>query len=265
MKILDQIGRELILDNPPKRVVSLVPSITELLFDLGFDVIGRTKFCVHPKTIEGCEIIGGTKNVNVQRIVSLNPDLILANKEENHAETVDQLSNAGLNVYVSDVSTINESLDLTTILGRITRAEAKAEQINRNTETIFLKVKELRPLKVLYLIWRKPYMVAGVDTFISDVLTKLNFENCIKFSQTNSLRYPEITTEQITDLKPDVLLLSSEPYPFKEMHIEELTEQTGIPSVLVNGESFSWYGSRLSKSIDYLANFSRLLRDEIEY
>ncbi|MCH2214541.1 MAG: helical backbone metal receptor [Flavobacteriales bacterium] len=264
MKILDQVGRELHLKDAPKRVVSLVPSITELLFDLGFEVVGRTKFCVHPKSIEECAIIGGTKNVNINKVVSLNPDLVVANKEENRQEAVDELSRAGLPVYVSDISNVTESLYLTTELGKVGAAENAAKLINENIKNIFQKCREHKSLRILYFIWKKPYMVAGTDTFISDVLTKLNLENCIKSSRTDSLRYPKITTEQISHLKPDVILLSSEPYPFKEIHAKELTKQTGIPVVLVNGECFSWYGSRLSKSLDYLVNFSRLLRDEIE-
>lgn len=261
MQILDQIGRELAFKAPPKRVVSLVPSITELLFDLGFEIIGRTKFCIHPKSIPGCEVVGGTKNVHIEKVFPLNPELVVANKEENLKDTVDQLINSNLKVYVSDVATVQESLEMITALGLLGNFGMKANSITQSISEGFKTIQShQKSLKVLYLIWNKPFMAAGVDTFISDILGKLNLENCISHFDGGGFRYPEISLSQITHLEPDVILLSSEPYPFKEDHVQDIMDRTGIKTVLVDGECFSWYGSRISKSLKYLSAFSRILR-----
>ncbi|MCZ4409456.1 helical backbone metal receptor [Cryomorphaceae bacterium 1068] len=262
MKILDQIGRELQLEKTPHRIVSLVPSITELAYDLGFEVIGKTKFCVHPKSLGTAVNVGGTKNVKVDLVKELEPDLILANKEENTKPTVEKLMEVGLPVFISDVSTIDQSVDLIEKLGEIGRSQANAQDLIEIISKGFKSIPKIEPRpKVLYLIWREPYMAAGTDTYISDLMSHLSLDNVLSDWGEKGLRYPEIAQDQITQLKPDFILLSSEPYPFKESQRKSICSAFGIPTLLVDGECFSWYGSRQAKSIDYLEEFSRLLRN----
>jgi ABC-type Fe3+-hydroxamate transport system substrate-binding protein len=261
MKVLDQLGRELQLGETPRRIVSLVPSITELAYDLGFEVIGKTKFCVHPRSRGGAMIVGGTKNVKTDLVIELDPDLILANKEENTQPKVEKLIEAGLPVFISDVSTINQSIDLIEKLGEIGRCPANAKDLIETISEGFKSIPKIQPRpKVLYLIWREPFMGAGTDTYISDLMSHMSFDNVLCTWGQKGLRYPEMSRVQIAELKPDFILLSSEPYPFKESHRKYVYSTFGIPTLLVDGECFSWYGSRQAKSVDYLKEFSRLLR-----
>lgn len=262
MKILDQAGRELCFDETPIRVVSLVPSITELAHDLGFEVIGKTKFCIHPKNLDSTSIVGGTKNVKVDLVKKLKPDLVFANKEENTKTAVEGLIQAGIPVFISDVSTVTQSLDLINRLGEIGGFTKKAQELVHIISEGFKSISllEKRP-KALYLIWKEPYMAAGTDTYISDLMSHLGIDNVMSTWGERGFRYPEVDSDQIKVLDPDFILLSSEPYPFKEKHRELIYKALGIPTLLVDGESFSWYGSRQAKSIDYLKEFSRLLRN----
>jgi len=261
MKFLDQIGRELAFNEPPVRVVSLVPSITELAFDLGFKVVGKTKFCVHPSGENDATIIGGTKNVNVDLIKNLDPDLVLANKEENTKRTVDQLLTANIPTFVSEVSDVESSLDLIKSLGLIGHFQEKATDLIKEIKSGFASISlPEKTATALYLIWQQPYMAAGTDTYISDVMSHLGIENSLTKWGDNGIRYPKMEPEQIRELYPDVILLSSEPFPFGEKHLKEINAKYSIPVYLVDGESFSWYGSRPAKSLSYLKKISRLLR-----
>lgn len=260
MKILDQVGREIELNEKPSRVVSLVPSITELAFDLGFDVIGKTKFCIHPSGETKARIVGGTKNVNIDLIRELQPDLVLANKEENTKRTVDRLLASDIPVYVSEVSDVKSSLDLIHSMGSLGGFERKASELIKEIKSGFSALASSeKSISALYFIWQEPYMVAGTDTYISDVLAHLGIRNAISDWGNKGKRYPKISSEEIKKLNPDVLLLSSEPYPFGEKHVKGMSETFSSYVRLVDGESFSWYGSRQVKSISYLRKFSRLL------
>jgi ABC-type Fe3+-hydroxamate transport system substrate-binding protein len=241
--VVDQTGRKVSISQFPKRIVSLVPSLTDILHHLALEneTIGITKFCVHPaEWIKEKIIIGGTKNPDVHRILSLQPDLILANKEENNKEDVEQLSNH-FPIWVSDVIHVKDQVALIQQLGEITNRENQAKDLN---DKINLAYQSILPTtnkqKVLYLIWQKPWMAAGQETFINSVLSALGFTNVIR-----QTRYPILTQDEIIHLKPDVVLLSSEPFPFKEKHLVEL--QSLLPQSkikLVDGEIFSWYGPR---------------------
>jgi len=227
------------------RVISLVPSITEALFDLGLtenEIVGRTKFCIHPsEKVKNVAIIGGTKNLNLDKIRSLKPDLILANKEENVKEQVESLmKDFKVNVY--NTETIEDNYYLLKNLGLLFNAEERAQIFNLKIYEILNQSKLKYNVKAAYLIWNNPYMTVGSDTFIHHILTEIGFENIFK----NQTRYPEIKTEDLAEV--DVIMLSSEPFPFKEKHITELKSFYPDKKIMiVDGEAFSWYGTHLAK------------------
>lgn len=250
LKVTDQMGKEVEFSFPPKRVVSLVPSQTELLFDLGLDmeIVGVTWFCIHPDEAKSKSRVGGTKNLKLDKIKALQPDLIIANKEENEKEQVEALARE-FPVWTSDIHDLNGALDMCRQLGKITGKEEEANAIAGRIVDSFKDLPDAKGLRVLYLIWKGPYMSVGHDTFISHMLYKCGFANVMSAES----RYPEVSEQQIKDLAPDLIFLSSEPYPFKEKHIAELQQLCPQSRVqLVDGEMFSWYGSRLLQAADYL-------------
>ncbi len=231
------------------RIISLVPSITETLFDFGLNpdqIVGRTKFCIHPEEkIKSVEMIGGTKNLNIEKIKALKPDLIIGNKEENTKEQVEILMKE-FKVWITDIQNLEDNRNFISELGYILQQQTVAEKINYETEEIFSEFEIENRRKATYLIWKNPYMTVGSDTFIHEIMEKLGFENIFR----NQLRYPAITSDELQNA--DYILLSSEPFPFREKHAEELKKilpETKI--ILVDGEAFSWFGSRPSKSGAY--------------
>lgn len=253
MTFKDQLNRTISLEGSPKRIVSLVPSQTELLFDLGLEeeTVGITKFCIHPASLKTTKkIIGGTKNPAIDQILDLQPDLIIANKEENLKEHVDSLSEK-LPVWVSDVNTIEDSLEMIGLIGELTNKNTESKTLTQNIENELNTINSKGEHSAAYLIWRNPYMTVGGDTFISSVLAKCGIHNI--FAEQN--RYPQTILEEIKQKSPDYLFLSSEPYPFKQNHLEELKHF--LPNIkvrMVDGEMFSWYGSRLLKLAQYWNN-----------
>ena len=250
MLFTDQLDHTIQLDSFPKRIISIVPSQSELLWDLGLrdELCGITKFCVHPKLMyETINRVGGTKTLNLDLIKSLNPDLIIGNKEENEQSQIIELQKY-YPVWMSDIVNLKDSLKMIELLGDLTNTAEKAMQIKNGIELSFLSLKQ-KPKSVLYLIWKNPYMAAGKATFIGDMLAKMGLVNVIK--DPNG-RYPEITIEEIKTLKPDYIFLSSEPFPFNEKHsIDFKKELPNSKPMVVDGELFSWYGSRLLKSAEY--------------
>ncbi len=251
MEVIDQLQRKISLPNIPKRIISLVPSQTELLVDLGLEenLVGVTKFCVHPKYLRKTKtIVGGTKQVKLEKIKALDPDIILCNKEENTQEMVAELEEIAP-VHVSDIVKIEDAFELMNQYGEIFQKEALVgTMVNSVRDKIAVLQEKLRdkPVKkVAYFIWKKPLMVAGKDTFIDELLKLNKFENVFKES-----RYPETTLEELKAKNPDLLLLSSEPFPFEEKH-KKYFSTLNIEIKLVDGEYFSWYGSRLIEAIDY--------------
>jgi ABC-type Fe3+-hydroxamate transport system substrate-binding protein len=235
------------------KVVSLVPSITEALFDLGLtenEVIGRTKFCIHPKNmVKNVPVIGGTKNINIDKIRELKPDLILANKEENVREQVEALMD-NFKVIVSNVENIEDNYYLLKNLGKIFNKEGKAQLFNLKIYDVLNQAKINQKVKVAYLIWNNPYMTIGSDTFIHKILEEIGFENVFKGKK----RYPQIETEDLADA--DIIMLSSEPFPFKEKHIHELKAFYPDKKIMiVDGEAFSWYGTHIAKCENYFKGF----------
>jgi ABC-type Fe3+-hydroxamate transport system substrate-binding protein len=251
MYIIDQIGNQIIFDNQPKRVVSLVPSITELFCFLGANkyLIARTKFCIHPMPfINSIQRIGGTKNIRIPDILKLKPDLVLCNKEENEKTQVKTLQENGSKCYVSDIKTINNFRHFTNDLAQIMGLQNQTEQFLHELTKAYYEFPLPKLGSCLYLIWRKPFMAAGGDTFINELLTLAGFDNIL----VDRKRYPELSLQEIYELKPAYILLSSEPYPFKQKHVEELKQILPESNILlVDGEMFSWYGNRLLEASFY--------------
>lgn len=250
----DQTGRTVSIPSGPQRIISLVPSQTELLYDLGLEeeVSGITKFCVHPdKWFRSKTRVGGTKNVKPEMVHQLQPDLIIANKEENVKEQVEELA-AHYPVWVSDIHDLNSAMEMVRQVALITNREEKGQLLAEKIEADFLQLTYRLPrhenIPVAYLIWRHPWMTIGEDTFINDMLIRCGLTNVFAHLK----RYPEITVRDLKESGCRWLLLSSEPYPFKQQHIHELQKE--LPNtkiILVDGELFSWYGSRLQYAPAY--------------
>jgi ABC-type Fe3+-hydroxamate transport system substrate-binding protein len=240
------------------RIVSLVPSITESLFDFGLteiEVVGRTKFCIHPKTlITNVPVIGGTKNLNLDKIKALKPDLIIANKEENEKLQVEELGKY-FKIWLTDIENLQDNQNFITDLGILLNKQELALNFNEKVNVIFESSKKNSPKKVAYLIWKNPYITVGSDTFIHEIIEKLGFTNLFK----DRKRYPEISVNEMKEA--EYVFLSSEPFPFQQKHIDELKKE--LPDskiILVDGEAFSWYGTHLSRC----GNYFKTLREIIE-
>ncbi|MGZ3756648.1 MAG: ABC transporter substrate-binding protein [Mucilaginibacter sp.] len=246
----DQLNRVIEVPSAPKRIISVVPSQTELLFYLGLgsEVIGITKFCVHPSAQFKTTLkVGGTKQLDIELIKRLNPDLIIANKEENERSQIEELMRY-YPVWISDISNLDDAQAMISGVGQLVCRELEAANLNQLITSGFAQLPSIKTKpKVAYFIWRKPYMVAGKNTFIDDMLNRCGLQNVF-----NTERYPEVNTDCLIATNPDVVLLSSEPYPFKQKHIDEFKAMLPRAKVLlVDGEMFSWYGSRLLKAPAY--------------
>ena len=243
---------------PPNTIISLVPSLTELLFDLGLGdkVTGRTRFCIHPKEkVEKVPIIGGTKNPHLDKIREIKPDLIIANKEENRQEDIEELKR-DFEVHITEIGNINEALFTIHDIGWKCGAEQKAKNLIHKIQEQMKEVPDEKPMTAAYMIWRDPWMSVGNDTYIHSVMEHWKLENVFE----DKTRYPKTSLEELSYKKPDVILLSSEPYPFKEKHIKEVSNVCkGTSILLVNGEWFSWYGSRMLRAFEQL----NVLRDMV--
>lgn len=262
-QLTDQIGTSHFFESTPCRIVSLVPSQTELLFDLGLEdqIVGITKFCVHPKhLLKTKKIVGGTKQVHFDKIKALQPDIIICNKEENTLEMVQELS-AIAPVWVTNVVTITDNSQMITDFGLLFDKTIEAQTLNQSIDLVLADFKTfiaaIPPQKAAYFIWKKPYMVAGSGTFINKLLQLNRF---INFFGTQS-RYPEIVVDSLTRFEAvDLVLLSSEPYPFKNQDVAEFASFFPNAKIrLVDGEYFSWHGSRLLKAIPYFKKWHQEL------
>jgi ABC-type Fe3+-hydroxamate transport system substrate-binding protein len=258
MHFTDQTGHTFTLKTKPGRIVSLVPSQTELLCDLGLAdaLVGVTRFCTRPAGVKDSRVrVGGTKDFTTDTVLSLKPDLVIANKEENERERV-ELLRSSLPVYTSDIATLEDAITMITDVGKMTGTELKASELTGTIQSEFDALKSAidqrtnQPMSALYLIWRKPWMTIGSDTFIADMI-----RHCGLAPVAEELRYPVIHSIDSFKDKVDVVLLSSEPYPFNEGHMAELSALFPESRIfLVDGELFSWYGSRLLHAPDYFKN-----------
>lgn len=253
----DQLGNRIELSIPPRRIVSLVPSQTELLHFLGLEdrVIGITKFCELPRAWSSKKkIVGGTKKFWFEAIDELAPDLIIGNKEENYEEGINHLQER-YPVWMSDIVTLTDALQMIEQVGLLTDRSSKAQELIQAIEHSLSDFVTLPPLRTLYLIWYQPWMGAAGDTFIHSMLELAGLRNVLA----DLSRYPALTRERITAINPELILLSSEPFPFGEKHREALNEFLPDTKVLaVDGKVFSWYGSRLQYAVD---GFQALARE----
>ena len=258
--VIDQTGRRVYLNHLPQRIISLVPSQTELLFDLGLDekVVGITKFCIRPQQwFKTKTKIGGTKTLSLEAIDKLNPDIVLANREENIKQEIEALEKK-YPVWISDIHNLDQALEMIQAIGTMTGSMVRAEELKIKIRMGFASLPTSHSgVRTAYLIWRNPYMAAGNDTFINDIMERAGFDNIFR----SLTRYPEISLKDLKENNCELLLLSSEPFPFQEKHIAEIKKD--LPNIriqLVDGEMFSWYGSRLVYVPAYLGK----LRKEIE-
>lgn len=250
MYIQDELGRTVTLANKPARIVSLCPAITETLFALGVGdlVVGRTKFCIFPPEAAAVEPVGGTKNPDFDKIAALQPDIIFCEKEENTKEIVETLAHT-TPVYVAQVETIAQAYTMIEKLGQVTGATEEAHNL-------ITRIQQ-QPLpnvtgRAAYMMWRKPYMVVGATTYITNVLETIGFTN--PFTSFDG-RYPAVTIEDLQQAQLDYLFLSSEPFPFQQKHIDEL--QQHLPNTriqLIDGEMF-WYGAKMQETGPYLTAY----------
>ena len=256
----------MLLENPilkgkslaPQRIISLVPSQTELLFDLGLadKIVGITKFCVHPSSgVAGKKIIGGTKNIRIDDIYELKPDLIIANREENKKDQILEIAKS-FPVWVSQVRNLTEAYDMILSIGHLTGTTKAAKYLlNRikNEMDLFEKWHQMNEspfVSALYMIWNKPMMAAGQNTFINSMMELCGLRNAVKESG-----YPIITEKKINALQPDLILLSSEPFPYSGKHIPSFKVMVPESKVIcVNGEFYSWYGSRMALAPKYFTD-----------
>lgn len=250
----DQLNRHIDLENTPKRIVSLVPSQTELLVDLGLEdaIVGITKFCVHPLHLKAQKtIVGGTKQVHFDKIKALQPDVILCNKEENTKEMIQELEKIAT-VHISDIYSIEDSLELIKLYGALFSKEERAHEIIKEIAAKKLDfdqfIKDKPKKSAAYFIWKQPWMVAAKHNFIDELLCLNGFKNYYSDLE----RYPEVMLQKYRPESAELVLLSTEPFPFNESHIQDIKTYFPQATILVvDGEMFSWYGSRLLKAFDY--------------
>jgi ABC-type Fe3+-hydroxamate transport system substrate-binding protein len=257
----DQLNREVSITYSPCRIISLVPSQTELLFYLGLDqeIVGLTKFCIHPEDkFKSVTKVGGTKKLNLKLIRELKPDLIIGNKEENDRDQIEELSKE-FPVWMSDIYTLDDALDMISKVGELVNKQKVAKDLVSEIDSKFKDLalinssQGIKSYRVAYFIWKDPYMIAASGTFINDILLRMGLENAFELE-----RYPQVSEEDIQHANPDLIFLSSEPYPFREKHVFQIQKICPNAKVLiVDGEMFSWYGSRLLEAPAYLKNLMR--------
>ncbi len=255
--VTDQMGSKVTLDGIPQRIISLVPSDTELVYDLGAGkrLVGITDYCIHPADQTNKKTtIGGPKQFNFAAIDALRPDFIIGNKEENYQEGIEQLRQH-YPVWMSDINTLEDALEHIECIAQIIDQQEQGQTLVAAIRQGFEEFTPSQPpATVAYLIWDKPLMVAGGQTFIHELLTLAGYTNIF----VAKARYPQIKDLDILNSSPDLIFLSSEPYPFTRQHLERF--QKRFPSskvVLVDGEMFSWYGSHLKKAPAYFKQLAK--------
>jgi ABC-type Fe3+-hydroxamate transport system substrate-binding protein len=259
--LVDAYGQQHQRAQSGARIVSLVPSITELLFDLdlGPQVVGRTGFCIHPRGgVRAVPKFGGTKDVDIEALLAAAPTHVIVNIDENTRETFEQLRACVPHVVVTHPNTPTDNLELFTLLGGIFAREAQsaalAADFNAALTDLRLAMARQPARRVLYLIWREPWMTVSPDTYIANMLSLLGWQTVPRVCEQ---RYPILNAGALRELQVDLCLLSSEPYPFRDKHMTEVSKLLGgTPVHLIDGEMVSWYGSRSIAGLRYLASYA---------
>ena len=265
MMLIDQIQTNHNFAITPLRIVSLVPSQTELLFDLGLEnsIVGITKFCVHPNHfLKEKTKVGGTKNPSFDKIKALNPDIIICNKEENTKEIIEECSKICA-TWTTNIVTIEDNFKMIADFGQIFNIEVKVkilnEQISFALSDFGTFINERQSCKVAYFIWKKPFMVVGTNNYINEILRLNKFENVFENNTSASNRYPEIELDELKKHDLDYVFLSSEPYPFSDKDKNDFDHFTNAKIEIVDGEMFSWHGSRLLLALEYFKKLHKTL------
>lgn len=246
----DHLGRSVTVSYPPKRIISLVPAITETMYHLGLEkeIVGRTRFCIHPKSkVKRVKNVGGTKDIKLERILERKPDLIIAEKEENTKEIVETLEQY-VPVFVFEIQSVSDAYRMITDVGKLTNRQIEASNLTDQIEKQFQKLPHSLQKRVAYVIWKKPYMVVGKDTYIQSMLEKMGFLN--PFTSFKG-RYPSVTEDDLREANLDYIFLATEPYPFRQNHIKEFQQMLpGTIPFVIDGEMF-WYGAKMVKATEY--------------
>jgi len=249
MVYIDQMNRQCVLEKTPERIVSLVPSQSQLLWDLGLQqqLAGITKFCIHPEEMfRSIPRVGGTKQIHLDKIRALKPDLIIGNKEENTESDILALEKE-FPVWMSDIYDLKDALNMIQSIGDITGTSEKANALTNSISEKFAQLQFKTFHSCIYLIWNDPIMVCGKNNFIDDMLQKAGFRNSI-----HEARYPLLSEDDLQTIPAEYLFLSTEPFPFGEEHVVSFQKKfPGKKVVLVDAEYFSWYGSKLNTAAEY--------------
>ncbi|TMB99361.1 MAG: cobalamin-binding protein [Chloroflexi bacterium] len=258
----DALNRSINLEQPAARIVSLVPSITEALFTFGLNeaIVGVTRYCVEPAAgVAEKAKVGGTKMLDVRSVLDLQPDLVIANAEENRQEDIRQLLAAGQRVFVTFPRTVASAVQMLRQLAQMTGSTEAATPILDEAEAALAEARQAnhsRPrLRVFCPIWRRPWMTVGPNTYMHDFIAACGGFNV--FSERHE-RYPKAELDEVARRVPQVILLPNEPYPFAPKHIGELTEYKYVPAVrdkriyLLDGKHLCWYGPRIAGSLRYV-------------
>ena len=261
IQIKDQLGFDITFNPSAQRIVSLVPSLTSLCCDLGLGngIIGKTRYCPNdPRLSKECKEIGGTKKFDIQAILELRPDLIIANKEENPKDAIVELKEY-FNVYISEIKNLSDNQRTISDISKITDSQNLGNRINDRIQQEMKFYQNLNSnnskYRVCYLIWKNPIMSVGGDTFIHSLIEAAGWINVCS----DMLRYPALTLEEIAQKDPDILLLSDEPYPFASKDQAYFP----FPSVLVDAKAFSWYGSKIISSFDYFFSLRNQIKESL--
>ena len=265
--LTDDVGREHAFHSSPRRIVSLVPSLTETIALLaGTDKLaGITRYCIHPQEkLRQIPRIGGTKDPNIDQILSADIDLVIANKEENLPQHIEALEKK-LPVFITFPRSIQQTIKTVMDLGILTDARDNAEQFSHSCKAILKAIEAdsaiAPPLKTACMIWKDPWMTVGPDTYVSDVLATLGLQNIFDSSQD---RYFKTALEDVIAREPQVILLPDEPYEFGKSDkalIEDFLKAQGAKArvELIDGSSLTWFGSRTLPALGYLRKFKKSL------
>lgn len=267
MRYVDALDRRLTIKSPPKRIVSLVPSLTEALFVFGLEkaVVGVTNFCVEPKdAVAAKPRVGGTKTLNVDRVRELEPELVVASAEENRKEDIQALIDQGMRVYVTLPASVEEAVVLLEQLAEMTGAGRKAARVVKETRAALdetrAKNEGLEPVPTFCPIWRNPWMSIGPRTYMHDFVSVCGGANIFEWRHE---RYPRIELTEMAERNPEIILLPDEPYPFGSKHVPEISAYSEVPAVqngriyLVDGKRLCWYGPRIAASLRYVSGLMR--------